>query len=78
MTVFHWTPEPWQHTWVVECLLALKTDIYKDVLIVIAMGTSESRFLLLLRLPLLLPLTRASFSQGPSRQPPPPLLAPHQ
>uniref|UniRef100_A0A914UX21 Protein unc-79 homolog n=1 Tax=Plectus sambesii TaxID=2011161 RepID=A0A914UX21_9BILA len=43
MLVFQYTKEPSHHTWLLETLMSLRRDVYRDVLAVIAKGTSEAR-----------------------------------
>uniref|UniRef100_A0A915IG05 Uncharacterized protein n=1 Tax=Romanomermis culicivorax TaxID=13658 RepID=A0A915IG05_ROMCU len=43
MMTFQFCQDARYHTWILETLMSLKTDVYKDVLSVIAYGTSESR-----------------------------------
>uniref|UniRef100_A0A5S6R432 Uncoordinated protein 79 n=1 Tax=Trichuris muris TaxID=70415 RepID=A0A5S6R432_TRIMR len=43
MLVFQYCKDPRHHTWLVETLMPLRSELYKDILAVIAYGTSESR-----------------------------------
>ncbi|KRY28928.1 Uncoordinated protein 79 [Trichinella spiralis] len=43
LLVFQYCKDPRHHTWLIETLMSLRCDVYKDIMSVIAYGTTESR-----------------------------------
>lgn len=43
MIAFHYIPEPMHHSQLVECIMKLKSNVFEDLLYVIAYGTTRAR-----------------------------------
>ncbi|KAL1226830.1 Uncoordinated protein [Trichinella spiralis] len=45
LLVFQYCKDPRHHTWLIETLMSLRCDVYKDIMSVIAYGTTETDFI---------------------------------